>query len=120
MIGQPLGHYRILDKLGEGGMGEVYRAEDTKLGREVAIKVLPEEVAADAERLARFEQEARTLAALDHPSIVTIYSVETASVGESVVHFLTMQLIEGDTLDQRILTTRFRSPRRSPPPTTGG
>jgi serine/threonine protein kinase/Tfp pilus assembly protein PilF len=103
MIGQPLGHYRILDKLGEGGMGEVYRAEDTKLGREVAIKVLPEEVAADAERLARFEQEARTLAALDHPSIVTIYSVETASVGESVVHFLTMQLIEGDTLDQRIL-----------------
>ncbi|MGB6847370.1 MAG: protein kinase [Thermoanaerobaculia bacterium] len=103
MIGQQLGHYKILDKLGEGGMGEVYRAEDSKLGREVAIKVLPEEVAADPERLARFEQEARTLAALDHPSIVTIYSVETATVDEGDVHFLTMQLIEGDTLDQRIV-----------------
>ena len=76
MIGETLGHYRVLDLLGAGGMGEVYRAEDESLGREVAIKVLPEEFTASPERLARFEREARVLAALDHPKIVTIHTVE--------------------------------------------
>ena len=91
MIGQTLSHFKITAKLGEGGMGEVYRAEDTKLKREVALKVLPSELAGSQERLERFQREAETLAALDHPNIVTIYSVEQAEG----VPFLTMQLVEG-------------------------
>ncbi len=77
MIGTTLAHFKITGKLGEGGMGEVYRAEDSKLGREVAIKVLPELVAGDAERMARFEREAKLLAALNHPNIGAIYSLES-------------------------------------------
>jgi serine/threonine protein kinase len=88
MIGRTLSHYRITGKIGEGGMGEVYRAEDARLGREVAFKVLPE-------RLARFQREAKTVAALSHPNIVTIFSVEEANG----VHFLTMELVSGKTLD---------------------
>ncbi len=72
MIGRSLAHYRVLSKLGVGGMGEVYRATDTKLGREVAIKVLPADVARDPERLARFEREARLLASLNHPNIAAM------------------------------------------------
>jgi serine/threonine protein kinase/tetratricopeptide (TPR) repeat protein len=98
LIGQTLAHYRITAAIGAGGMGEVYRATDTKLGREVAIKVLPTEMAASAERLERFQREAKALAALDHPGIVTVYSVEEADG----VHFLTMQLVEGQPLDKRI------------------
>ncbi len=78
MIGTTLAHFKITDKLGEGGMGEVYRAEDTKLGRQVAIKVLPDAVANDPERLARFEREAKVLAALNHPHVAAIYSIESA------------------------------------------
>ena len=81
-----LAHYEILSPLGAGGMGEVYRARDTRLGREVALKTLPPDMAADPERLARFQTEAKALAALDHPNIVTVHSVEEAEG----VHFLTM------------------------------
>ena len=74
--GTCLGHYAITAPLGAGGMGEVYRAQDTKLGREVAIKVLPEDFAADEERIARFEREAKALATLNHPNIATIHGFE--------------------------------------------
>ena len=98
MIGTTLAHYKILAKLGSGGMGEVWRAEDNQLGREVAIKVLPAEMATDADRLERFKREARTVAALNHPNIVTLFSVEEADG----VHFLTMELVEGKRLDEII------------------
>jgi serine/threonine protein kinase len=98
LIGQTLAHYRITAAIGAGGMGEVYRATDTKLGREVALKVLPAETAARAERLARFQREARAVAALNHPHIVTIHSVEEADG----VHFLTMELVDGEPLDRLI------------------
>src|SRR5262245_34228042 len=88
LIGQQLGHYRVGSKLGEGGMGVVYRAHDTRLGRDVAIKVLPDSVARDPERLARFEREARTLAALNHPNIAAVYGVEQGA--------LVMELVEGE------------------------
>ena len=98
MIGTSLSHFNIAAKLGEGGMGEVYRAEDTKLGREVAIKVLPTEVAQDIERLARFEREAKVLASLNHPNIAGIYQVEEADG----IHFLVMELVEGEDLKERL------------------
>ena len=79
MIGRTLAHYRVTAAIGAGGMGEVYRATDTKLGREVALKVLPAEMAASPERLERFRREAKALAALDHPGVVGVHSVETAS-----------------------------------------
>jgi len=103
MIGQTLGHYKIVDRLGAGGMGEVYRAEDTTLHREVALKVLPTELATSQDRLERFQREAHTLAALDHPNIVHIYSVESAALSEDqTVHFLTMQLVRGQPLAELI------------------
>jgi TolB-like protein/serine/threonine protein kinase/Tfp pilus assembly protein PilF len=98
MIGRTLAHYRIDAAIGAGGMGEVFRATDTRLGREVALKVLSEEFASDPNRLDRFEREARAVAALNHPHIVTIHSVEE----EGGVRFLTMELIEGRSLDKLI------------------
>jgi hypothetical protein len=95
MIGRSLARYRINATIGAGGMGEVYRATDTKLGRDVALKVLPAEMASSPERLERFQREAKALAALDHPGIVGVYSVEEADG----VHFLTMQLVEGQSRD---------------------
>ena len=96
--GTTLGPYHVLGPLGAGGMGEVYRAHDTRLGRDVAVKVLPEEVAGDAERRSRFEREARAVAALDHPHICGIYDVGAASG----THYLVMPLLEGQTLATRL------------------
>jgi serine/threonine protein kinase len=98
VIGRHLGHYAVVEALGAGGMGEVYRATDRRLGRDVALKILPSELQADAEGLERFRREARALAAIDHPSIVTVYSVEEADG----VPFLTMQLVEGQSLQDVI------------------
>ena len=98
MIGQRLAHFEITAKLGEGGMGAVYRATDTKLGREVAIKVLPKSVTEDPDRLARFQREARLLASLNHPNIASIYEV-SAHEG---IHFIVMELAPGESLADRI------------------
>jgi Tol biopolymer transport system component len=97
-VGTRVGHYEILSALGAGGMGEVYRARDTKLGRDVAIKILPDAFTRNPERLARFEREARLLAALNHPNIATIHGLEDADG----VHALVLELIDGDTLADRI------------------
>jgi serine/threonine protein kinase len=97
--GTSLGQYEITGLLGAGGMGEVYRASDTRLGREVAIKVLPEAVASDSERIARFEREAKVLASLNHPNIAALYGMEQAGTR----HFLVMELVDGQTLAERLL-----------------
>src|SRR5689334_19910120 len=107
MIGRTLAHYRITASIGSGGMGEVFRATDTRLGRAVALKVLPPDMARDPERLARFQREARAVAALNHPHIVTIFSVEQADG----VHFLTMELVEGQSLDRLIPKTGLPAER---------
>src|SRR5262245_59742610 len=96
--GGRLGHYEIRAKLGEGGMGAVYRAHDPRLGRDVALKVLPPDMAGDPARLERFTREARAIAALNHPHIVTIYSTEEANG----IRFLTMELVDGQSLDTLI------------------
>ncbi|MEJ2086214.1 MAG: protein kinase, partial [Acidobacteriota bacterium] len=98
LIGETLSHFRIIAKLGEGGMGEVFRAQDTKLGREVAIKVLPETFTQDAERLARFEREAKVLASLNHPNIAGIHQVEEVD-GRQI---LVMELVDGTDLTDRL------------------
>jgi eukaryotic-like serine/threonine-protein kinase len=98
--GVRLGPYEILSAIGAGGMGEVYRARDTKLNRDVAIKVLPDAVATDPERLARFQREAQVLAALNHPNIAHIYGLESQAGrdGEKDSLALVMELVEGPTL----------------------
>src|SRR5512132_421085 len=97
--GTRLGTYEIVGPLGSGGMGEVYRAKDLRLGREVAVKVLPTGVASSPDLLARFEHEARTVAALNHPNIVTLYSVEDVDG----IRFLTMELVEGQMLSTLVV-----------------
>jgi len=98
-----LGAYQILAPIGAGGMGEVYRARDTRLGREVAIKILPRAFTADADRLARFEREARVLASLNHPNIAAIHGIEDTPVdGDAAVHALILELVDGETLRERI------------------
>ena len=104
--GSRVGPYEVTALIGEGGMGKVYRATDTNLSRPVAIKVLPDSVADDPERLARLEREARTLASLNHPNIAQIYGLEKADPstgsGQAGIRALVMELVEGPTLEDRI------------------
>src|SRR2546427_10240730 len=93
-----LGPYKIVAPIGSGGMGEVYKAHDTKLGRDVAIKVLPEAFAHDSDRLARFQREAKMLASLNHPNIATIHGLEQSNG----TNYLVMELVSGETLAERI------------------
>ena len=122
-----LGPYEIIGSLGTGGMGEVYRARDTRLERDVAVKVLPERLAQDSSALARFQREARAVAALSHPNIIAIYDVGT----ERGTAFVVMELLEGETLGQRLRAYRpglaqraehrhARSRTAWPPPTPRG
>jgi serine/threonine protein kinase len=98
--GQKLAHYRLVEKIGEGGMGVVWKADDLKLGRAVAVKILPDEFARDNQRLVRFEREAKLLAALNHPNVASIYGFES----DSDVHFLVLELVDGQTLSQMVKT----------------
>jgi serine/threonine protein kinase len=98
MIGKTLAHYEITSQLGKGGMGEVYQAKDRKLGRDVAIKVLPQEFARDTDRVARFQREAKLLASLNHPNVAAIYGLEESGG----TNFLVLELVEGETLADRI------------------
>jgi serine/threonine protein kinase/tetratricopeptide (TPR) repeat protein len=108
-VGTIISHYRILSRLGAGGMGEIYLAEDVRLGRKVALKLLPKQFTADEDRVRRFEQEARAASALNHPNILTIYEIGRAPLGEeNDAHFIATEYIEGETLRERM--RRFLSP----------
>ncbi len=98
MVGKTISHYKVLEKIGQGGMGEVYRATDTKLNRDVALKILPEQFASDSQRMGRFQREAEVLASLDHPNIGQIYGIEEAGQTKALL----LRLIEGPTLADRI------------------
>ena len=108
MLGRRLGVYEVHSRLGAGGMGEVFRARDTRLGREVAIKVLPTHLTGDADRLARFEREARVLASLNHPNVGAIYGLEEADGVRAFV----LELVAGDTLAERLAMLRRKTSRR--------
>jgi serine/threonine protein kinase len=97
-VGSKLGPYEILSPLGTGGMGEVYRACDPRLGREVAVKILPESFATDLDRLRRFEHEARATGALNHPNILSVYDIGA----QGQTHFIVTELLEGETLREKL------------------
>src|SRR5881397_4048611 len=100
-----LSHYRIVSKIGAGGMGEVYLAQDTKLDRKVALKILPADVAAHHDRMRRFIQEAKAASALNHPNIITIYEIDEGGSSPTVregVHFIASEFIDGETLRERM------------------
>src|SRR5213592_632559 len=106
LVGKELGHYQVLSLLGAGGMGEVYLAEDIRLKRKVALKLLPAELTANRDRLRRFEQEAQSASALNHPNIITIYEIGQVDG----LHFIVTEFIEGETLRQRMATARMNLP----------
>ena len=111
-VGTKLGPYEIVGALGAGGMGEVYRAHDTKLGRDVAIKIVSDGFGHDPERVARFEREAHMLAALNHPHIAAIYGLEEASPSAGsgqAAQFLVMELVEGETLAEMLARSEDRA-----------
>ena len=108
MIPETISHYRIISKLGAGGMGEVYLAEDINLGRRVALKLLPARFTQDAERVRRFEQEARTASTLSHPNILTIYEIGQVQTEAGATHFIAMEYVEGQTLRQYLSKRRLK------------
>src|SRR5712691_4798442 len=110
LAGTKLGRYEIRSQIGAGGMGEVYLAQDTKLDRKVALKILPAEVAAHPDRMKRFVQEAKTASALNHPNIITIYEIDEGGSSPTVregVHFIATEFVDGETLRERL--------RKAPP-----
>src|SRR5947208_9480512 len=105
VTGTKLGRYEVRSKIGEGGMGEVYLAKDTKLDRKVALKILPADVAAHPDRMKRFVQEAKAASALNHPNIITIYEIDETASGPTIregVHFIVTEFIDGETLRERM------------------
>lgn len=107
--GTRLGPYEIASPIGSGGMGDVYRARDTRLGRDVAIKVLPAAMAGDHDRQPRFEREARVVASLSHPHICAIYDVGRQAAGDAAIDCLVMELLDGETLAERLARGGSRS-----------
>jgi len=114
-IGRRIGHYQVQSLLGAGGMGEIYLAQDTQLGRKVAIKLLPVEFTADAGRVRRFAQEARAVSALNHPNIITIFEIGQ----EGSTHYIATEFIDGETLRQRMLSAPQRRIEASQRPVEG-